>query len=358
MIVSMSNQYDGYRRLIMSSMDQQKKHRNVPLKKYETETPERKAQILGFQFLASLGNSPQIIEKVIQAWQPLRRTAVYFGPAADTSPIYPMSQEHKYARFVYVDSKPSANGFYGVNTLPKLWTVIATRLKNEKIAVVREFHDPPNHRHVMLLEVMARRGNPRPRPEKLVLEYFYDTPFDRLETRNGRATRKLLMCRLKTTDAALSTGAPVPQFKWATHMPKVKYNFGINRDGFVFPSNRPPGIVDGNDTWSNKRVSSPKYPVHHTKSVNNMELLRNPSSGVNEGVGSLGLLEDPRALAYMMRLSARENWNVKKAREEEFATRMKAGLPPYERPHPTRKKVFGMMSAGRNGANMLRTKRT
>jgi len=174
----------------------------------------------------------------INKWAPPRKSLAYMGPAVDVFPIFQASQVMKYNHFVYVDSAPHVNGMYMLQTMGQMWKAIRFNLKVMNIEVAAEFHDPGNSRHVMLLHVKPRASAPRPRPEKLVLEYYYDTQFEFLESKDRMLFRPMLMRKLRRAVGLVNEGAPLPRVTLKAVFPNVKEYLGGDAEDLPSRANR------------------------------------------------------------------------------------------------------------------------
>lgn len=165
------------------------------------------------------------IETAVSAW--LGRTSkpksfAYFGPANDASLIGPAHATFGYDHFVYVDIAPAFDGLYDKQTMTKLQASLKRQIIKQGYEIHKITPDPANSRFLMYMRKRVAslwRGRNK---KNVVLEYYYDTEFEMLETPRARQTyRPLLVSKLKKARALTCRGAALPRVRFATLFPCV-----------------------------------------------------------------------------------------------------------------------------------------
>lgn len=307
--------------------------------------------------LRIVGTKSETIEAAIRRWAPPRKSIAYFGPNSDTNAVRILSQMSKYNHFVHVDSAPGANGFYGASSMSRLWKVMQYNLQAIKIDIEREFHDPVQSRHVFFLRVRPTRNTPRPRPERLVLEYYYDTPFEMIETnpksKSRSYLRPLLMRKLRAVVGIMSWGAPMPSFRLRNVMPHLEENFGSSTQNLPLERN-----VQTMKRLASKPQVRALLNAYTTNHMNKSEMRKwAPNPNWKRAKNDLNMYSEK---ARYKKIDVMFPRNVVMARQNlapqnhpsGAIRRYMAGLPLLRSSHPVRKRVVGLRS-GRNGHNAL-----
>lgn len=186
---------------------------------------------------ALLRSSPhglETLEDGIRSWLGTRKpkTFAYFGPANDASLIGPAQTTFGYNHFLYIDVAPGWNGLYNKQTMTRLRESLKRQLAKQAYVVHRVVPDPANSRFVMFLTAKSTAYLPRfiQRTDKknAVLEYFYDTQFEMLETLRARQRfRPLLASKLKEAYGLSSRGSFLPRVRFSTLFPRVKQTWEV-----------------------------------------------------------------------------------------------------------------------------------